>query len=147
MKKLHWTKGALALTAGSVLAIGSGQALASSGDSDTISVDAKMAEAISVETRDDDISFGQVFPGQQVNRDGVLADVYGEEDADFTVDMEAELTENADVATLGTTLDSGEGTLEDGSAEIEGQVELTAHEDADGESVEGNVTISADYLW
>ncbi|MCG5537440.1 hypothetical protein [Halorhodospira sp. 9622] len=146
MRNFDWTKGALALTAGSVLAIGSGQVLAQSGDSDEMSVDADMAEAISVDVENDH-SFGTVFPGQQVTHDGVLATVEGEDDAEFTADIEGELTENADAATLGTNLDTGNGDLDGGSADIEGSIELQAENDVDGETVEGNVTISADYMW
>ena len=128
MRKFDWTKGALALTAGSVLAIGAGNVMAdvheNATDSAEFDVELNVYEPISVEVSEEADLPETIVEGDEASDDYTFS-VSGEDEAEFTYS-----TEHSYDAEEGLTLNEGvsDGSGQVGEHDIDGTLEVEAQE-------------------
>ena len=132
MRKFDWTKGALALTAGSVLAIGAGNVMAdvheNATDSAEFDVELNVYEPISVGVSEEADLPETIVEGDDANDDYTF-EVSGEDEAEFTYSTE----HSHDGPDEGLDLNEGvsESSGQVGEHDIDGTLEVEAQEAGD----------------
>ncbi|MCG5541418.1 MULTISPECIES: hypothetical protein [unclassified Halorhodospira] len=125
MRKFDWTKGALALTAGSVLAIGAGNVMADDDfttDTDSFDVSLEVGAPLEIKWLDGDLDFDTVLPGESESMDDVTAQVTGEDDASFDYTLSASPGDDgAEGITFGVDGDVSSDDLLDGHVDLNDQ--------------------------
>ncbi|MCG5533839.1 hypothetical protein LRF89_10370 [Halorhodospira sp. 9621] len=146
MRKFDWTKGALALTAGSVLAIGAGNVAAdNSQDIDDFEVEVEVWEPVEItDVSEPNLDDDGYAPGAEAT-DDFTATVEGEEGAGVTVTYTSE-GEMSDTDDITVTLPDNENvTLDGGDAGVGGEFSADLDDGTTAGKYTETVTITADY--
>ncbi|MCG5528535.1 MULTISPECIES: hypothetical protein [Halorhodospira] len=145
MRKFDWTKGALALTAGSVLAIGAGNVAADNWeDSDSFDVEVEVWEPVDVEIQSEPDLDDQYVPGQTAQGD-FSAKVGGQDDAEVNVEYSS-TGDLSDEEEITVSLPGDETvTLGDDDVEVGGQFSAELGDETPADTYSEDVTVTADY--
>ncbi|MBK5943012.1 DUF4402 domain-containing protein [Halorhodospira halophila] len=144
MRKFDWTKGALALTAGSVLAIGAGNVAADDWeDSDSFDVEVEVWEAVEV-TIDNEPSLDDQYVQGQEEDHSFDASVSGEGGENVQVTYESTGFDGTGVS-LTTPEDFTDSLPDEDDLDAGGELTVEVDENADTGEHEGSVSITADY--